>query len=56
MGSPNSKAYLASPAVVAYSAIQGYICGPQNYDSLQPKGEVLFVDQNPPPPEANTWC
>lgn len=28
MGSPNAKAYLASPAVVAASAIEGRICGP----------------------------
>ncbi|KDR78932.1 hypothetical protein GALMADRAFT_224183 [Galerina marginata CBS 339.88] len=34
MGHPAAKAYLASPAVVAASAIKGYICGP---DSLDPK-------------------
>ncbi len=28
MGSPNAKAYLASPAVVAYSAIKGFISSP----------------------------
>ena len=28
MGSPNAKAYLASPAVVAASAVEGRICGP----------------------------
>lgn len=33
MGHPNAQAYLASPAVVAASAIKGYICGP---DSLDP--------------------
>ena len=34
MGHPKAQAYLASPAVVAASAIKGYICGP---DSLDPK-------------------
>ncbi|RPD77319.1 homoaconitase [Lentinus tigrinus ALCF2SS1-7] len=33
MGSPNAQAYLASPAVVAASAIKGYIASP---DSLDP--------------------
>lgn len=33
MGHPNAQAYLASPAVVAASAINGYISGP---DSLDP--------------------
>ena len=33
MGHPKAQAYLASPAVVAASAIKGYICGP---DSLDP--------------------
>ena len=34
MGHPGAQAYLSSPAVVAASAVQGYICGP---DSLNPK-------------------
>ena len=33
MGHPKAQAYLASPAVVAASAVKGYICGP---DSLDP--------------------
>ena len=33
MGHPKAQAYLASPAVVAASAIKGFICGP---DSLNP--------------------
>jgi homoaconitate hydratase len=33
MGHPKALAYLASPAVVAASAVKGYICGP---DSLDP--------------------
>ncbi|KXN91692.1 Homoaconitase, mitochondrial [Leucoagaricus sp. SymC.cos] len=32
MGHPNAQAYLASPAVVAASAIHGYICGPMSLD------------------------
>jgi homoaconitate hydratase len=32
MGHPNAQAYLASPAVVAASAINGYICGPASLD------------------------
>ncbi|KAK2460933.1 hypothetical protein APHAL10511_007403 [Amanita phalloides] len=32
MGDPKAQAYLASPAVVAASAIQGYICGPAALD------------------------
>ncbi|OSX59106.1 hypothetical protein POSPLADRAFT_1173365 [Postia placenta MAD-698-R-SB12] len=34
MGSPKAQAYLASPAVVAASAVKGYICSP---DSLDPQ-------------------
>jgi len=32
MGHPGAQAYLASPAVVAASAIRGYICGPASLD------------------------
>jgi len=32
MGHPKAQAYLASPAVVAASAIKGYICGPDSVD------------------------
>lgn len=32
MGHPKALAYLASPAVVAASAAQGYICGPDSLD------------------------
>ena len=35
MGSPKAQAYLASPAVVAASAIKGYICGPDGIDATQ---------------------
>ncbi|AFN75450.1 homoaconitase [Melioribacter roseus P3M-2] len=36
MGSPNAFAYLASPAVVAYSAVSGYI----NYDISENKNSI----------------
>ena len=42
MGSPKALAYLASPAVVAASAVKGYICGP---DHLQ--DETHFTAQAP---------
>ncbi|KAG6837160.1 mitochondrial Homoaconitase [Arthromyces matolae] len=32
MGHPKAQAYLASPAVVAASAVKGYICGPASLD------------------------
>ncbi|TFY52533.1 hypothetical protein EVJ58_g9963, partial [Rhodofomes roseus] len=32
MGSPKAQAYLASPAVVAASAVKGYICSPDTLD------------------------
>ncbi|KAH9481687.1 mitochondrial Homoaconitase [Psilocybe cubensis] len=44
MGHPNAQAYLASPAVVAASAIKGYICGPDPVStaSLPPVGAPAF--------------
>ncbi|KDN39457.1 putative LYS4-homoaconitase precursor [Tilletiaria anomala UBC 951] len=42
MGSPNAQAYLASPAVVAASAIEGKICGPTDLDpALLPAPDAL---------------
>ena len=42
MGSPNAQAYLASPAVVAASAVEGKICGPADLDpSLLPPSRGL---------------
>ncbi|KDQ59037.1 hypothetical protein JAAARDRAFT_127852 [Jaapia argillacea MUCL 33604] len=44
MGHPKAQAYLASPAVVAASAIKGYISGPDSLDaaSLPPPGAPTF--------------
>ena len=49
MGHPNAQAYLASPAVVAASAIKGYICGPDSLDPslLPPAGVPTFSIVNP---------
>lgn len=40
MGSPNAEAYLASPAVVAASALNGYITPPADFDDRPLKTEV----------------
>ena len=52
MGHPNAQAYLASPAVVAASAINGYICGPASLDpkALPPVRAPSFsiVDSSSP--------
>ncbi|PPQ99144.1 hypothetical protein CVT24_009334 [Panaeolus cyanescens] len=44
MGHPNAQAYLASPEVVAASAINGYISGPASLDrnALPPVGAPTF--------------
>ena len=44
MGHPGARAYLASPAVVAASAVKGYICGPDSLDlrTLPPVGPPTF--------------
>ncbi|KAJ7178844.1 hypothetical protein C8R43DRAFT_974418 [Mycena crocata] len=48
MGHPKALAYLASPAVVAASAIKGYICGPASVDasSLPPVKAPTFSISN----------
>ena len=40
MGSPNAKAYLASPAIVAASAVAGKICSPKEFDSVELKSSI----------------
>ncbi|KAJ7183121.1 hypothetical protein C8R46DRAFT_1065987 [Mycena filopes] len=50
MGHPQALAYLASPAVVAASAIKGYICGPASVDpsALPPVKAPTFSISNQP--------
>ncbi|KAI0744444.1 homoaconitase [Earliella scabrosa] len=50
MGHPNAQAYLASPAVVAASAIKGYIASPDSLDpsTLPGSGAPTFSIVNPP--------
>ncbi|KAJ6570223.1 hypothetical protein DFH09DRAFT_1033385 [Mycena vulgaris] len=50
MGHPKALAYLASPAVVAASAIKGYICGPASVDpsALPPVKAPTFSISNQP--------
>ncbi|MCO5583783.1 hypothetical protein L7F22_037697 [Adiantum nelumboides] len=63
MGSPKAQAYLASPAVVAASAVEGKICGPADLDpALLPGPDALQFSiqtaaseisaESPAPPEA----
>jgi homoaconitate hydratase len=40
MGSRDAKVYLASPAVVAASAVAGHICAPQEYADAEPRAEI----------------
>ncbi|KAI0073882.1 homoaconitase [Panus rudis PR-1116 ss-1] len=49
MGHPKAQAYLASPAVVAASAVKGYIAGPDSLDpqKLPPAGKPTISIVNP---------
>jgi homoaconitate hydratase len=40
MGSREAQAYLGSPAVVAASAIKGYIGGPDDFERIHPQGTI----------------
>lgn len=50
MGHPKAQAYLASPAVVAASAVKGYICSPASLDpqTLPPVKAPTFTISNTP--------
>ncbi|MFW5653972.1 MAG: aconitase family protein, partial [Planctomycetota bacterium] len=43
MGSRDAKTYLASPAVVAASAVAGYITAPAAYERVQPRFTVQYT-------------
>jgi homoaconitate hydratase len=45
MGSTTAEAYLASPAVVAASAIAGRIAAPAQFSDTPPKGEILINEK-----------
>ena len=45
MGDPTAKAYLASPAVVAASAIAGKIAGPEPFSNIKPVGNIVIKSQ-----------
>jgi len=45
MGDPTAKAYLASPAVVAASAIAGKIAGPEPFSNIKPVGSIVIKSQ-----------
>ncbi|RKX29304.1 MAG: homoaconitase [Candidatus Zixiibacteriota bacterium] len=45
MGSRSAEAYLASPAVVAASAIAGKIAGPNGFDQAPPQGEIRILQK-----------
>lgn len=44
MGSPNADAYLASPAIVAASAINGFISSSENFPPKEISGELKIND------------
>ncbi|KAI8996292.1 homoaconitase [Trametes punicea] len=60
MGHPNAQAYLASPAVVAASAIKGYIAGPDSLNPASlpladaPKFSIVTPAQDAPSPASST--
>jgi homoaconitate hydratase len=43
MGSKSAEVYLASPEVVAASAVAGYITGPKLYEKTETKGQVEIL-------------
>ena len=51
MGSRDAKAYLGSPAVVAASAIAGYIKAPESFQDIEPRFSSSFPLQKSVPAE-----
>ncbi len=45
MGSRDAKAYLASPAVVAASAMAGKICSPENFSSIELNSTIKISEK-----------
>ncbi|MBU0529918.1 homoaconitase [bacterium] len=45
MGSRDAKAYLASPAIVAASAVAGKICGPKKYDLVDLNSSINISEK-----------
>ncbi|MFQ6677668.1 MAG: homoaconitase [Fidelibacterota bacterium] len=45
MGDPTAKAYLASPAVVASSAMAGKIVGPKLFSNVKPTSSIVINNQ-----------
>ncbi|MGD9897922.1 MAG: homoaconitase [Calditrichaceae bacterium] len=46
MGSPEAQAYLASPAVVAASALAGFIDMPYNFEAVETSGEIKSLGKS----------
>lgn len=49
MGSRNAETFLASPAVVAASALAGRITPPEHHREVEPKGSVKIFERPPAP-------
>ena len=47
MGSPNAQAYLASPAVVAASAVAGKITSPFEVEEQTPERSIVVPESKP---------
>jgi homoaconitate hydratase len=54
MGSPEARCYLASPAVVAASAVAGFICGPSTTAETAPERRLIRHPTAGPPPKHAT--
>jgi len=46
MGDPTAEAYLASPSVVASSAIAGKITSPTSFENIKPIGNIIINNKN----------